>query len=571
MKALSNIVVVSGMIIAVFAGHSDKGDQEHFTRELSVSPVMINDTIKNGSLNPQAGRLCNQDIINRFFEKNRELFSSKWNNRDKVEQMISAICNSSSDGLNPDDYHIKEIGDLMQKIISSEMPDVEDANRLDYLLTDSFLLLSSHLSSGKTDPETIDPLWKVTKRVVNPDLEKIIDSTLERGNISEILQHLIPVHPDYFYLRNALSKYRQLQADGGWKTFSTKLPKLEFGMIHPDVDSLRKRLAVTQGYVKPDSVDGNFFDKSLLDQVIIFQQRNGLEADGVAGKGTISELNIPIEERIETIEANLERWRWISDDLGELYIRVDIANFNLQVMEKDKPVFESPVIVGRQYRQTPVFGAVMKYLILNPDWTVPPTILTEDILPVLIKDRSYLAKNDMKIINSDGTEIDPSSIDWGNVTVKNFPYMIRQEPGEKCPLGKVKFIFPNEYDVYIHDTPSRSLFSQSIRTFSSGCIRIGRAFDLAAYILKDDPKWDHTNLQKTIDDGQKTTVILKNPIPVYILYLTAWADENGIVYFGKDVYDRDRKLISALKQINPRGMSKNSVTGEIPVKNSTNR
>jgi murein L,D-transpeptidase YcbB/YkuD len=571
MRIFTNTILASGIMIMVLDGYFDSDSADMFKKELAGKTVISNDTIKMGPLNLQNGGLCNQDLIKRLFEKNGELSPSKWNSPDKVEQMISSIYNASADGLNPEDYHLNEMDGLMQKIISSEKPDVEDANRLDYLLTDSFLILSTHLSSGKTDPETIDPLWKVTRRMAHPGLEKLIDSTLERGNISEILQNLIPVHPDYSYLRNALSKYRQLQADGGWKTFSTMLPKLEFGMSHPDVDSLRKRLAVTQGYIKPDSVDKNLFDKSLLDQVIIFQQRNGLDADGVAGKGTISALNIPIEERIETIEANLERWRWISDDLGELYIRVDIANFNLQVMEKDKPVFESPVIVGRQYRQTPVFGAVMKYLTLNPDWTVPPTILTEDILPVLIKDRSYLTKNEMKILTSDGTEINPSSIDWGNVSVKNFPYIIRQEPGEKCPLGKVKFVFPNEYDVYIHDTPSRSLFSQSVRTFSSGCIRIGRAFDLAAYILKDDPKWSIVNLQKTIDDGQKTTVILKNPVPVYILYLTAWADENGTVYFGRDVYNRDPQLIAALKQGHTGSINRSSLTGAIPVKNPTNR
>jgi murein L,D-transpeptidase YcbB/YkuD len=339
-------------------------------------------------------------------------------------------------------------------------------------------------------------------------------------------------------------------------------------MSHPDVASLRKRLAVTQGEIKPDSLDENFFDKTLRDQVIIFQQRNGLDTDGVVGKGMINALNIPVEERIETIKANLERWRWINDDLGELYIRVDIANFSLRVMENGKPVFESPVIVGRQFRQTPVFGAVMNYLILNPDWTVPPTIMTNDVLPVLIKDQSYLAKNNMKILKYDGTEINPSSIDWSSVTEKNFPYMIREDPGEKCPLGKVKFVFPNEYDVYIHDTPSRSLFQQSVRAFSSGCIRVGKAFDLAVYLLKDDPKWSQTDIQKALDEGEKLTVVLKHPIPVYILYLTAWADENGTVYFGKDVYNRDQQLITALKQTHPVSMIKGSVTGEIPAKNS---
>jgi murein L,D-transpeptidase YcbB/YkuD len=214
---------------------------------------------------------------------------------------------------------------------------------------------------------------------------------------------------------------------------------------------------------------------------------------------------------------------------------------------------------------------MLKYLILNPDWVVPPTILKNDVLPAVIKDQSYLAKNNMKILKPEGTEIDPSAIDWSNVTDKSFPYMIRQEPGIKCPLGKVKFVFPNQYDVYIHDTPSRSLFGQNIRSFSSGCIRISNAFELAGYLLKDYPEWSLPNLQKAIDQGEKRTIVLKNPIPVYILYLTAWADENGIVYFGKDVYNRDRQLIDALKQNQPQSINISYLTGEIPVKNPTTR
>ena len=231
--------------------------------------------------------------------------------------------------------------------------------------------MSSHLAIGKTDPETIDPQWKVPGRRENHYWENLIDSTLASGHISEFLQHLLPVSPDYTYLKNALSKYRHLKEEGGWGVFTTSLPKLEYGMRDSDVISLRKRLSITQGYIRPDSTDENLFDKTLYDQVVIFQQRNGLLSDGVVGKTTIEALNIPVEERIETIEANLERWRWISDDLGKFYIRVNIANFELRVMENNKPVFESPAIVGRKYRETPVFGSMLKYLILNPTGSCP--------------------------------------------------------------------------------------------------------------------------------------------------------------------------------------------------------
>jgi L,D-transpeptidase YcbB len=571
MQSVRNKILVSGLMISAVIWYFNSYHPGMYLKELYVKELTSKDSVSKMPDGYDNQKIINADLIARLYKKSEDILSSKWNSSSKIDQMISAISNATDDGLNPDDYHLNDIENLILKISTSEKTDVEDVNKLELLLSDSFLLLSSHLSSGKTDPLTIDPLWKVPGRRVNPDPARLSDSTLIGGNITETLHHLLPVHPDYSYLKRALSKYRHLKDEGGWGTFTTSLPKLEYGMRHPDVSNLRKRLGITEGELKTDSADMDLFDEALRDEVVIFQQRNGLNTDGVVGKATIEALNIPVEERIETIEANLERWRWISDDLGEKYIRVNIANFELRVIENNKSVFESPVIVGRQYRETPVFSSLLKYLILNPDWVVPPTILEKDVLPLVMKDRSYLAKNNMKILKSDGTEIDTSAIDWNSMTEKSFPYMIRQEPGLKCPLGKVKFVFPNEYDVYIHDTPSHSLFSQNIRTFSSGCIRINNAIELAGYLLQDYPEWSLADIQKAVDKGDKRIIVLKNPVPVYVLYLTAWADENGTAYFGKDVYNRDRQLISALKQNRPAGINRNYLTRAIPVRNSTTR
>ena len=268
----------------------------------------------------------------------------------------------------------------------------------------------------------------------------------------------------------------------------------------------------------------------------------------MVGKATVEVLNIPVEERIRTIEANLERWRWISEDLGDRYIRVNTAEFELRAIENEMLVFQTRAIVGSSKRQTPVFSAVMKYMVLNPEWVVPPQILKLDVIPDIIKDSAYLMNKNMKILRMDGSEVDPSSVDWKSVSASRFPYMIRQEPGRNNPLGKIKFMFTNEYDVYIHDTPSRGLFARNIRSFSSGCVRIDNAQDLARYLLNDDPDWSPEHLQEAIEKGQKRTIVLKKPVPVHILYLTAWADDEGTAYFGKDIYDRDRQLITALKQ-----------------------
>jgi len=465
--------------------------------------------------------------------------------------MLFAIRNVLQDGLQPDDYHLSVIEKLTTKIISSDPAEVEDIAQLELLLTDAFLLLSTHLAAGKTDAETIDPQWKASRRTVRLDWKSFIDSTLQSNNITENLGNLTPKHREYINLKKSLLKYCQIEENGGWEIFSTDLPKLEKSMRHPDIALLRKRLAITQGFIEFNPGDENLFDQLLHDQVVLFQLRNGLNADGVAGKATIEALNISVKDRIATVEANLERWRWLSDDLGKRYIKVNIANFELQVIENDKQVFYSMAIVGRLYRETPVFSSIIKYLVLDPDWTVPPTILNEDIIPAVIKNPAYLAINNMKVLRNDGTEVDPLTIDWDSVLTTGFPYSIREEPGPVNPLGRIKFMFPNQYNVYIHDSPARNLYLQTDRSFSSGCIRISKPLELGEYLLKDNPEWVPEQIKNVIDQGMERTVILEKPIQVHIVYLTAWADDDGIVYFRKDVYNRDQQLITALKQAPP--------------------
>jgi len=319
-------------------------------------------------------------------------------------------------------------------------------------------------------------------------------------------------------------------------------------MCDPDIVLLRNRLAITQCYIEDTIDDKYLFDQSLQEQVMLFQSRNGLTADGVVGKATIEAMNIPVEDRIATIEANLERWRWLSDDLGESYIKVNIANFELQVIEKDDMVFKTEAIVGLNSRETPVFSSIMTYLVLNPDWTVPPTILNTDIIPSLISNPDYLAEKNLKILRIDGTEVDPSTIDWINIVTAGFPYRIHQEPGPGNALGRVKFMFPNKFSVYIHDTPNHNLFGRTDRSLSSGCIRVNNPMALAAWLMKDSPAWTPAQIKIVIDEGKERTVNLVKPIQVHIVYLTAWASDDGLAYFRKDIYNRDQPLLAALKQ-----------------------
>jgi L,D-transpeptidase YcbB len=419
---------------------------------------------------------------------------------------------------------------------------------MEMLLTDAFLMLSAHMAGGKTDAVTIDPQWRAAGKREKFNWDSFIDSALQSNQIIENLQMLAPRHREYINLRSALEKYQQIRDEGGWESYTTSLPKLEKGMRHPDVTNLRNRLAITQGNIDFVIEDQDLFDQPLHDNVVLFQRRNGLSADGVVGKGTIEAMNFPVEERIVSIEVNLERWRWLSEDLGKQYIKVNIANYELQAIENDKIVFQSEAIVGRPYRRTPVFSSLMTYIVFNPNWTVPPTILFNDVIPAMRINPGYLAEKRMKVLRADGSEVNPGSIDWNNVTAGNFPYRIRQEPGRDNALGSVKFMFPNQYMVYIHDTPSRNLFSQTDRSFSSGCIRINKPLEFAEYLLTDNPVWTPEQIKNIIDLGRERTVNLPSPVPVHLLYLTSWADNDGIVYFRKDIYDRDQPLKTALAQ-----------------------
>ncbi|WP_143961105.1 L,D-transpeptidase family protein [Litoribacter populi] len=494
--------------------------------------------------------LLNPELISAIYEDDAEHILAKWGNRSKVEGMVAAIRGAKEDGLNPEDYHLSVIEPLITKVFETKQADLEDEVTLELLLTDAYLILSTHLSQGKTNPETIDPNWKAARREAKPELAAFVDSTIMHDNVLESLKSLTPKHREYVNLKAGLVRYRQIAEQGGWDHVEFSTAKLEKGMRHSDVLKLRQRLG--KELEDPEDEEINVFDLKLEQKIKQFQEENGLTPDGVVGRGTMDALNIPVQSRIENIEANLERWRWLSDNLGERYVKVNIANYEMQVIENDKPVFVSRAIVGKHYRQTPVFSARMNHLVFAPTWTVPPTILWNDVIPAVKKDPNYLASKNMQVLTRDGKPVDAKSIDWKNVSRSNFSYMIRQSPGKDNALGNVKFMFPNQYNVYIHDTPTRNLFAHTDRSFSSGCIRISKPMEFAEYLLKDKPEWTQEQMTRVVAQGKERTVFLGEPIPVHIIYMTAWADDNGTVHFRKDLYTRDQPLLNALRQTPPR-------------------
>jgi len=496
--------------------------------------------------------IFNLETIEALYEVENEIILPKWGSMDKVNEMLYIIRNVTTDGLHPQDYHLDAIEALVEKVFTAEQTNIENKVKLELLLTDAYLLITTHLAAGKTDQEKVDPRWKAARRAPRHDLGRFVDSTIVHDQIIESIQSLTPSHREYRNLKTGLAAYRAMALNGGWGHFDLTVPKLGKGMTHSDVGKLRIRLSGE--YEQNDISHGtNDFDDELHDLVVQFQKLNGLSPDGVVGKGTMEALNISVDERIAAIEANMERWRWLSDDLGERYIKVNIANFEMQVVENDQPVFTSDAIVGRPYRQTPVFSSEMTHLVLAPTWTVPPTILWQDVIPAVKRNPAYLSQKNMQLLNRNGTAVNPATVDWKNVNRSNFPYMVRQAPGKDNALGAVKFMFPNQYMVYIHDTPTRNLFVHADRSFSSGCIRISKPLEFAEYLLSDQPEWTSDQINRTIAQGRERTIYLSSPIQVHLLYLTTWAEDDGTVHFRRDIYNRDQPLLSALKQLPPSG------------------
>ena len=469
-----------------------------------------------------------------------------------ADSLVAAVKNSYRDGLQPEDYHLDAIEEILSTIRDRQRRGQEPHHLrlvdLDLLLTDAFLVLGSHLLRGRIDPVTFDPEWHPSRR--ETDMGAILHDAIEERNIGQTLHSLLPDHTEYFRLRESLARYRQIQDDGGWPVIPGG-PTMRKGDTGERVAALRERLMLAgdYDYNEATAADELTFDESLEKAVIGFQSRHGLETDGLVGRETLSHLNTSVEQRLQQVLINMERWRWLPENLGERYIIVNIANFELDVIENGEPVMNMRVIVGRHYRRTPVFTGSMTYLVLSPFWHIPPGITANDVLPQVRRDTGYLANNNIRVFRgwgADAPEVDPATVDWSAITPRNNPYRFRQDPGPNNSLGLVKFMFPNRFNVYLHDTPARELFARVQRDFSSGCIRVEKPVELTQYLLADRPEWTREAITAAMRRPAERTVRLQRPVPVHILYWTAWAEEDGTIHFRRDIYNRDQRLYDAL-------------------------
>ncbi len=462
--------------------------------------------------------------------------------RAMIRQLYEQVQRSIEHGLNPTDFHAQQLGARLK----STAKDAVYRADTEILCTDALARLAFTLKFGKLDPTSIDQAWNFSRTIDGHDPIKVFDEVLSSGNITTALENAEPDLVEYHRLQNALVEHLDIQARGGWPT----VPEgkgLKLGSTGPRVVALRERLKVTGDLVDTGPTDPAVFGEGLEAAAKRFQWRHGIDADGKIGPRSIEELNVPVADRIDQIRANLERARWVFRDVEATYVIVDIAGFHLDLVEEGQIVWSTNVQVGKPYHATPVFKSTMRYIEINPTWTIPPGILRNETLPAIRKDPSYLSRNNMSVVTTSGKIVDPATIDWAATAGKGFPYMIRQEPGTRNALGQVKFIFPNEYMVYLHDTPSKGLFARTERAFSHGCIRTQNPFDFAEHLL-DNQGWDRARIDQVNESRKTARVNLETPVTVMLLYWTADVAEDGTVLFKRDVYGRDAKIIAELAE-----------------------
>ncbi len=498
--------------------------------------VLLTDTL-SASIVLANERIDNVHPLQLFYKSTQYVLA--WDDNDNVNACITAIRNSIDEGLEPSDYHLATLEQLRNQ---SQKTDTERI-ALDVLLTDAFMSYATHLFSGKASDQLYPDKWEADKKSTL-DLPALLNSALRDKTITATFERLKPSFPQYEQLKSQLKSFRNLKNLGGWPLVPAD-SAFQVGVADGRVPLLIKRLVATGQlpalYVNKDQL----FDSTLIKAIQKFQQQHGLKADGVIGMYTFHNLNHSVDHYIDVIRVNLERYRWLPQKLGNSYVSINIPEFQLEVHEGDSLIMSMKVIVGKPERSTPVFSSTIHYLILNPTWTVPPTILKEDALPALKADIQYLDRHNLRVIDKKGNEVDPSVLPWESFTERNFPYQLRQDPGPNNSLGLIKFQFPNHYQVFLHDTNMHNLFLEANRALSSGCIRLEYPFRLASYLLKDT-KWSAKEIDKMVLSGKTSTIIFQESVPIHIWYFTAVVTKYNSLQMRNDLYDLDGALMEAL-------------------------
>jgi len=494
-------------------------------------------------------RIIADELVAKYFESQQ--FAPAWQDTAKLDALVANIAELRNDGLDPNDYHLAALSSYRLDMRMKTDLTLQDRADLELLATDAFMLGLYHVYLGKVHPEKLSSQWNFSQRPTASFEEGLqrFSTRLAAGQITEAFDGARPAHVWYQRGRERLKEYRTIAAAGGWPSLADG-PALKPGMSDPRVPVLRQRLTISRDLPASPAVavadSPNLYDATLEQGVKAFQERHGLTADGAIGPGTRAAMNVPVAERIDQIRINLERARWTLHEIKGEFVLVDVAGFYVSYFRDDEPIWTSRVVVGRDQRETPIFRSKVTYVVFNPTWTIPPGILVKDKLPELKRNPGALKRMNIRVLDGSGREVNPYSVNWNQYGPSRLPpYQFVQDPGPNNALGLVKVMFPNPYLVYLHDSPAKSLYEQDQRTFSSGCIRVQKPFELAELVL-NDPQWNQQSIAALIATKETRTVNLKQPIPVLILYWTAQPRPDGQVIFRKDVYGRDPATLAAL-------------------------
>jgi murein L,D-transpeptidase YcbB/YkuD len=534
----NRLKLISGLLISVIVISCNQPKKQSHA-SVSISQHIIDSTYIVKYMNAEPQFKDQLDWAKKFYRERK--FRLGWFKNNKLvpqaDKLLDIIKKSGEEGLNPKQYQIKDFDQMFADLKNSENDTAKFIalqRDIDLALTATYFVWATDYYRGLVIPkENQDIEWDVKGNKIK--LHKALLTVLGDRKSKYPYADFKPLHEQYARLKDVLAKYRKIQASGGWPRIPENM-KLKPEGKSPLIKILYKRL-----YGQDTADTSIVYDAKLVNAVKAFQSQNGLNPDGNIGSETVRLLNIPVEERIKTIILNMERWRWIPKSFEPDYLLVNIPEYKLYVFEKGQQKMSMNVIVGKVLNSAPIFSDRLEFVVLSPYWNVPVSILQKEIAPHVVNNPGYLDRLDMEVVTNNGERVSPSSINWSSIS-DDFNYVVRRRPGPRNDLGGVKFVFPNENNIYLHDTPHDELFSQAKRGFSHGCIRIEKPIDLAEYLLRNVPGYDRSTIINTINMRREKTVRLKQALPVYLVYFTSWVDANGNIYFYDDIYGHDKTL-----------------------------
>jgi len=470
-----------------------------------------------------------------------------------AHEVFKLIENSWKEGLASENYHTIEIYELISSLNALQNSEVDLPrlyNKIDIHITDAYFSYASDLLRGRVNPDNLEKIWQTHPKI--KDLGKILEQAYKDNNISATFEEIKPTRDDYQKLKENLLHLYEIEKKGGWPSpgfFSLT----EEGDTGIQVIKVKSYLRATGDLNSSNPVyyQSGVFDEKLSMAVRDFQVRHGIKPDGLVGGNTLKQMNIPVEYRIQQTKVNMERLRWLPQDMGNQYMIVNIPDYSMRYVKNNRMVMQQKIVVGELENYSPILKDTLEYIVFNPRWNIPYSIASEEMLPKIKADHSYLNRNNYLLLSGSyvsDTELNAADIDWSEIDKDNFPYFIVQESGNTNALGRVKFMFPNYHSIYLHDTPADHLFDQTARDFSHGCIRLEEPFQLADELLKG--QLTPIELDEILAEEETQTILVDDDVVVHFTYITAFVDDRGKMNFRPDVYNLDEETIELLQERN---------------------